>query len=209
MALPFIKQTLKYWWLFLLTGILLIVMSIFIIVRPLDGLVAFTFFLGFSSIISGVGEFIFALRSKVHFPSWKWFLAASVIEILFGFLLLTSPQLLITLLPIAVGMWVILRGIVLLSTSSRAKKLGLKNWKWIAVAGFLSILFALLIFFNPVPASIGVMIFIGFSILFTGLISLLLAWGLRGLYKSIDDYEDELEDQLEELLGDDFDDDDD
>ena len=48
------KDALKYWWVFLLKGILLILLSFYIFQHPVGTLVGLTLYIGIATLITGI-----------------------------------------------------------------------------------------------------------------------------------------------------------
>lgn len=192
-----LQNVLSYWWIFLLMGLTLLILSIFIFVKPLASLLGLTMVFVVVFILSGIGQAVFSIKNKRNLPLWKWWLTGGILEILLGVFLLLQPQVTLIILPMIISFWLILHGLVLISTFSAMKKQKTGNYKRVLLGGILSIIFAVLIIFNPIAASKGVMIWIGLSTFLVGIGSIILAFWIREIYDDIDDddFDDDFDDE--------------
>ncbi|WP_027420149.1 HdeD family acid-resistance protein [Crocinitomix catalasitica] len=182
-----LQKAFNYWWLFLLIGILLVALSVAILVRPLEGLLGFTMFLGFSSMFTGIGQIYLSLKNKTSLNNWGWYLWSGVLEFAVGAGILIYPQISLAILPVLISFWLIVRGFALIGIAVAMKKFDLRKSRWVLIGGILSLLFVLFILLNPMAATIGLMIWIGLSILFAGIASIIIAFGIREINEEIND----------------------
>jgi uncharacterized membrane protein HdeD (DUF308 family) len=97
-----------------------------------------------------------------------------LIDIILGIILMSHISASVTVLRIIVGIWFLFRGISLLGFS------GILGKSWIlALGGVLTILFGLLVLFNPVFGSMTIILWIAFAFILTGIFNILLAFSLR------------------------------
>ena len=103
-------STVKHWWLFLLTGILLIVGSIWVFLTPVESYVNLAWIFSILVLVTGISYVIFSISNRKKLEDWGWYLAGGIFEIVMGIILVSYPDLTIIMLPLFVGFWLMFRG---------------------------------------------------------------------------------------------------
>ena len=136
------NSLLGYGLLFSILGILLIAFSeTFIEIIRITLFVALLL-VGLSAIWSYVKEQK-TNNGKLHI------LIAGIIAIVLGACILIFPNLLSILLGIAIGLWLLIRSIQLISLAITAKSFGSTDWLWFLLVGLLVAIFAVVIVRYP------------------------------------------------------------
>jgi len=92
-----IESAIKYWYLPLIVGVLLIVLGIWTLTTPLESYIMLSIVFAVGFLLSGILEMIFALGNR-H-KSWGWSLALSILSIIIGLLLVLNPAISMMTLP--------------------------------------------------------------------------------------------------------------
>ncbi len=171
-----VDRRLRHWWVFLLRGLLFLVTGIYMICAPGSGYAALGFFLGLVIFLAGVAELMHAVRQQ-DTTNRGWHLALGIIDILLGLVLMAHVAAGITILRLMVGIWFIFRGMSLFSFS----KLTGRSWVLI-IGGLLTVLFGLLIIFNPVFGAMTLIIWTAIAFIVTGIFNIALSFMLRKVY---------------------------
>ena len=186
-----LTRRLNFWWIFLVGGITLVLLSLVFFINPLAGLRGISVFIGIATFILGFGQMIFAATNRKRIHSWGWVFTSGFIDLVVGIFLITTPEISVALLPVLIALWLFLRGAVAISLSIEVKRNNRPNWSWIAFGGLLSIGFAVLAILHPVFTSISFMVLIGISTLFAGIALLLIGFSIRELADELDDMLDD------------------
>jgi len=147
METTIVKNTSKmsllgYGLLFSILGILLIAFSeTFIQIIEITLFVALLI-VGLSAIWTYIKE------QKTNTGKW-YILAAGIFAVVLGTCILIFPNLLAILLGIAIGLWMLIRSIQLLSLAITAKKFGYPEWLWFLLVALLVAIFAVIIVRYP------------------------------------------------------------
>ncbi len=105
---------------FLIGGILDILLGILIIINQPFSIIAFTTFLGFWQIVSGVSEIAISIDLKrFNFPRWWLGLILGILGIIIGFMFINNPA----SPSIYIGVYLIFYGITFISTFFGISKL--------------------------------------------------------------------------------------
>lgn len=135
----------KVWWVALLKGVILLLLSIYVFRYPLDALVGVAFYIGISLLITGIFQAGISVSTRNVDANWGWALAGGLIDILFGFVLLSNPVLTASTLPFVVGFWIIVSGIMSFVNAFQYKKEGFPMWWLGLLGGLLSMLIGYMI----------------------------------------------------------------
>ena len=177
------KEALKYWWLVLIKGIILVVLSFFIFSHPVSALVGLALYIGISLLVTGVLLVITALSNRKADDQWGWKLAEGIMDVVFGFILLSNPAVTATVFPFVVGFWMIFYGIMLFTGSFANKKDGDKNW-WInLIGGILNVVVGYIIMNNVIAGALAITFWIGTGVLIFGLVNISAAFRMKSLAK--------------------------
>ena len=175
MEIP-IERSLRHWWIFLLRGLLFIATGIYMICSPASSYVALGFFFGLIIFLAGIAELMHSVR-KHDTGNREWPLALGIIDILLGLVLMAHVAAGITILRIVVGIWFVFRGMSLFSFS----RLTGRSWVLI-LGGLLTVLFGLLVIFNPVFGAMTIILWTAIAFIITGVFNVMLAFMLRKVY---------------------------
>ena len=149
-------------WLLLIAGIALIVQGVVLFTKPVESYVGLATFISISIIFSGLSDVINYFSKDRVFRS-GWLLASGVISLLFGLMLLTSPDAFTTLLvaiPFIFAGWVIATGIVRAIGAVDLKRLNVQGWDWVMALSVINGLLGFVLMYAPslVVRFIGVLI---------------------------------------------------
>jgi uncharacterized membrane protein HdeD (DUF308 family) len=174
-----LKREVKNWWLFTVIGILLLIAGFYTISNPLASYLGLSVFFGGLIFVNGIMELSFALGNRKNLQHWGWALAAGIVDIILGFILLLYPGLSMAVLPFIVGFYILLLGASLSSYAFQLNHLAVKGWGWVLVGGILTVLFGLSMVFNPV---IGVATIVGwtaFAFIIAGVVNIVFSLQLK------------------------------
>ena len=174
------KEVLKNWWLVLIKGIILVLLSFFVFRHPVSALVGLALYIGISLITTGILLIITSLSNRKQ-EQWGWQLAEGAIDVLFGFILLSNPAITATVFPFVVGFWIMIYGVIIFINSFGLKKDGEKSWWMNLITGILTVIMGYFITFNLVAGAITITFWIGLGFLFFGLLNISIAFRMKKL----------------------------
>ena len=177
------EQTLfKKWWVVLIQGILLIILSAFIFNNPAVVLAGISFWFGILILSAGfIGIINWWVSNKLERESMS--LVWSILTLIFGFVLLTHILATMATLSMIFGWWVLMSGILLVKNGWSLKKENSTGWIMVIV-GILSVLAAVVMIFNIGLGAIAISTVLGVQVLLTG-ISLILLSFTRKMVKTL------------------------
>lgn len=171
-----VNRSLRHWWVFLLRGLLFIVTGIYMIGSPGSSYVALGFFFGLVIFLAGIAELL-PVITKRDTTNRGWHLTVGIIDLLLGLLLMAHVGVGVFILRLMVGVWFVFRGMSLFSFSR------LTGGSWVLVlGGVLTVLFGLLILFNPVFGAMTIILWTAIAFIVTGVFNIALSLMLRKVY---------------------------
>ncbi|SKB91819.1 Uncharacterized membrane protein HdeD, DUF308 family [Soonwooa buanensis] len=170
----------KYWYLPLITGIIFIISGIYIFRTPLASYLTLSMIFAAIFFVTGIMEVVNAFSNR-HYPNWGWSLAGGIVDLILGIMLISSPALSATILPLYVGITILFRSIMGIGSSLALKKVGIKSWGTVMIFSILGLLFAILMIVNPVFGGLTIVYYTAISFIMIGVFQIMLAFGLKKL----------------------------
>ena len=171
----------KLWWFTLLRGIIFLFLAFYVFRHPVNTLIGITIYVGASLLLTGMILTFVSFASRASHPNWGWKLAGGLIDIVFGFVLLSNPALTAATLPFVVGFWIIVSGIIWFVEAFQGKKEEIPNWWLSLVAGTLSVIIGYAIMNNMLVGAIAITIWIGVGFTIAGIMNILVGFKLKSI----------------------------
>jgi uncharacterized membrane protein HdeD (DUF308 family) len=178
-----LNGSVKEWWMPVLAGAALLILSIFMITKPVVAFLGLAVLFGWFIFVSGGLHFVFAVRSRKYFSGWIWNLVFGLIEMLLGAALLFQPQLSAQALILYLGFWLIFVAVTRIGFSFVMKDMGVHNWWWSLIAAILTLIFAFMIIINPLIGMFSAVYFVSIPIFVAGILAIMFGIELRKLNK--------------------------
>src|SRR6516162_6590775 len=174
-------ETLKHhWWVPVIRGFAAIVFGI--IARAYPGLTIATLVLFFGAwvLIDGIFRIVGAIGYHASDPDWGWQLVIGILGIIVGLLTFHAPQITALALVIYIAAWALMMGAseIVMAIKLRHEIKG--EWLLILV-GLASIVFAVLLLWNPVAGAAAVIWLIAWYAVVLGVLSIIFGLRLRSL----------------------------
>ena len=154
---------------FILSGIVSIILGIFLLLNPVINLIAFAWLFSIIFFVSAVSSIInyFTLSSELRSG---WYLISGIINALFGIYLISGGFAFLPLvLPSTIGIWMVIEAIFIFIKSRKSDSMVSlmgRNAKWLAL------ILLLLLIFKPIASGEVFIYFIAFGFLFDGIYSI-------------------------------------
>ena len=121
------KNTVKNWWLVLIKGIVLILLSFFVFKHPVGSLLGLTLYLSIGLFFTGIVLIITSLSSIKTDENWGWKLAEGILDTIFALVLISNPGVTLAIFPCIIGFLMVFYGIMIDVGSFQAKKSGVSG----------------------------------------------------------------------------------
>ncbi len=174
----------KNWWISLLLGILYIGVGIWLLVNPLASYTVLSIMFSIFMFVSGLFEIIFAVTNKDIIPTWGWYLAGGIIDLLIGILLIGSPGLSMAVLPFILAFWLMFRGISGIGYSMDIRRYGSNNWGWYLLLAILVIICSIAIIWVPAAGALTFVFMAAYAFIAFGIFRIVIAFALKKLHQN-------------------------
>mgnify|MGYP004643645863 FL=1 len=154
-------------------SILMIIVSLFLIFKPVKSLEFIVLIFGVILIANGLMRIVsyFNIDNEMRLMSLD--LLEGIITILTGTLTLVYRQDLINVFPVILGIWIIAKNIVKLQFAINLSTIPNSGWGWLIVLSILTIILGIIIIINPFSTLIAITLLSGILLLVTELCDLI------------------------------------
>ena len=174
-------ETLKrHWWVPVIRGIAAIVFGIIAFVYPGLTIATLVLFFGAWILIDGIFRIVGAIGHRASDPDWGWQLVIGIIGIIVGLLTFHAPQITALALIIYIAAWALMIGAseIVLAIKMRREIKG--EW-FLILMGLASIVFAVLLLWNPIAGAAAVIWLIAWYAVVLGILAIFFGFRLRSL----------------------------
>jgi len=165
----------KWWWVLLLTGILWILIGVFVLQAHYDSVALVGYLAAFWLIFAGVAEFV----EVGLLDGWKWLHAVlGVMFLLGGLAALTSPFQTFMVLAALIGFFLVLKGTVDFSFGILLRH-DVELWWMTMIGGILQILIGIWAMGYPGRSAALLILWIGIGAIIRGIVEIVMAFQLK------------------------------
>jgi uncharacterized membrane protein HdeD (DUF308 family) len=170
----------RWWWTFILRGILAIAFGVLAFLAPGLGIAVLVGLFAAWALIDGVTGLLAGIRSRERDRSWWLAVLEGLAGIVAAIIALVFPVLAAEVLVIIIGAWAIVTGAFEIVSAIRLRE-QIQGELWLGLAGVASIMFGVILFLFPGAGALSLVWLIGgFAIAF-GAFLVILGWRLRGI----------------------------
>jgi uncharacterized membrane protein HdeD (DUF308 family) len=174
-------ETLKrHWWVPVIRGIAAIVFGVIAFTHPVMAIATLVLFFGAWVLIDGIFRIVAAIRHRGSDPDWAWQLVIGIIGIIVGLLTFHAPRVTALALVIYIAAWALMIGAseIVMAVKLRHEIKG--EW-FLILMGLASIVFAVLLLWNPVAGAAAVIWLIAWYAVVLGILAIFFGFRLRSL----------------------------
>jgi uncharacterized membrane protein HdeD (DUF308 family) len=158
----------EHWKAFLFEGILLVILGFAAMVAPLIAGLAFTIFLGWMFLISGIAGLAMTFWARAM-PGFWWSLISAVLAVGAGIVLLARPAQGVLTLTIVIGAYFLAEGVATIMYALEHRRELSERWSWMLFSGLLDILISAMIIMGlPGSAEWAIGLLVGINLVFGG-----------------------------------------
>lgn len=162
MFIEFIK---KYEKSSIITSILMLVLSLFLIFMPIKSMVTMIWVFSILVILDGIMHIISYCKTAPDSRLMNFEFSEGVMEILAGILMFISAEYLVAFFPIMLGVWIIIKSIAKMQIALNFKDIQGSNWVFILILSIITLLLGIFLVANPLPGFMAVTIsFVGICV---------------------------------------------
>lgn len=182
-----INNTVRIWWLPSISGILFLLLGLWVFRTPASAFLALVLLFQLSFLFAGIFEIAYALFNRKVLDNWGWILGGGVLNVLFAGILVAHPGLSAVVLPIYVGFILLFRSMTGISWAVDMKRWNLHNWRWTMLTAILGIIFSFIMILNPLFGSLAIVYYTAITLILWGLVQIFLSFGLKKLNSELQD----------------------
>jgi uncharacterized membrane protein HdeD (DUF308 family) len=174
-------ETLKrHWWVPVLRGIAAIIFGIIAFIYPGLTLTVLVILFGAWVLVDGVFRVVGAIGHRASDPDWGWQLVIGILGIVIGFLTFRAPGVTALALVIYIAAWALMIGVTEIVVAIRLRREIKGEW-FLILMGLLSIIFAVILLWNPIPGALALVWLIGSYAIVFGILAMMFGFRLRSL----------------------------
>jgi uncharacterized membrane protein HdeD (DUF308 family) len=174
-------ETLKrHWWVPVIRGIAAIVFGIIAFVYPGLTIATLVLFFGAWVLIDGIFRIVGAIGHRASDPDWGWQLVIGILGIVVGLLTFHAPRITALALVIYIAAWALMIGASEIAIAVKMRREIKGEW-FLILMGLASIVFAVLLLWNPVAGAAAVIWLIGWYAVVLGILAIFFGFRLRSL----------------------------
>ena len=166
------------WWLLALRGLAAIAFGLLAFIWPGITLLTLIFLFGAFALLNGVLAFIAASRAPKGFPRFGSLIVEGIISVAAGAIAFIVPGITALALLVLIASWAIVSGIFEIVAAIRLRKVIRHEWL-LALAGFASIAFGVIMILNPAAGALALLWWIGAFMFAFGILLIALAFRMR------------------------------
>lgn len=170
----------RWWWTFIVRGILAILFGVLAFFAPPFGLAILVGLFAVWAIIDGIGNLIAGIRTRGADRSWWLEVLEGLVSVAAGVIAIILPDIAAQVLILLIAAWAVITGVIEIFLAIRLRRV-ITGEVWMGLAGVASILFGVILIAFPAAGALSLVWLISsFAILF-GVFLILLGWRLRGI----------------------------
>lgn len=175
-------ETLKrHWWVPVIRGIAAIIFGIIAFVYPGITIATLVLFFGAWVLIDGIFRVVGAIGHRASDPDWGWHIVIGIIGIIVGLLTFHMPQITALALIIYIAAWALMIGATEIAFAIKLRREIRGEW-FLILMGLASIVFAILLLWNPVAGAAAVIWLIAWYAVVLGVLAVFFGFRLRSLH---------------------------
>jgi uncharacterized membrane protein HdeD (DUF308 family) len=174
-------ETLKrHWWVPVIRGVAAIIFGIIAFVYPGLTIATLVLFFGAWVLIDGIFRIVGAIGHRASDPDWGWQLVIGLLGIVVGLLTFHAPQITALALVIYIAAWALMIGASEIALAVKMRREIKGEW-FLILMGLASIVFAVLLLWNPIAGAAAVIWLIAWYAVVLGILAIFFGFRLRSL----------------------------
>ena len=170
----------RHWWVPVLRGIAAIIFGIMAFVYPGLTVAVLVLLFGAWVLVDGVFRVIGAIGHRDSDKEWGFDLVIGIMGIIIGFLTFHAPRITALALIIYIAAWALMIGATEIALAIKLRREIKGEW-FLILMGLCSIIFAIILLWNPLPGALALVWLIGSYAIVFGMLGVILGFRLRTL----------------------------
>ena len=170
----------RYWWVPVIRGIAGIVFGVIAFAYPGLALATLILLFGAWVLIDGVFRIVGATAGRASDPDWGFHLIIGILGIVVGVLTFRAPGITALALIIYIAAWALMIGAAEIALAIKLRREIKGEW-FLILMGLASIIFAVLLLWNPGPGAVALLWLIASYAIVFGVLAIFFGFRLRSL----------------------------
>ena len=179
---------LRNWTVLIIPGFVYMLVGLMAFAIPSDRQLALRYIYCVSILVSGLSEFVFYISNRKNGMIWEGRLLGGLLDLIMAVLLIGFPSQMLSLLPLHMGIWLLLRGIAAIWFSLRSKLFGSLDWLWILLFELAIVNFLFLMLGNSFSSEHHSAYITGLAFIAVGAYRLFLVYDIKKIHGFINKY---------------------
>lgn len=167
------------WIIFLVNGVIAILFGLLALLVPVETILTLTIYFGLLILLGGLIMFYFSYKSMREHKPYLLLMAEAIFAILIGAVIAFYPKASLQIFLVMIGIWASIMGLLQIIVAVQMKG-KVSNHSMFTVNGVITLVFGLLLFFNPMGAIKALFFVIGLMAVIAGLLLVYLAIKVKG-----------------------------
>lgn len=178
-------NTVRHWWLLLISGILTTAVGIIVFMYPVESYVTFSLVFGIMMLVSGICGLITSVTSRNYFMMRGSAIIGGILDILLGIFLCCYPQITLVLLPVLVGIWMMYHSFMIIGLGADLDNFRIRGSGWAIAGGVLLLLMSIMMLVMPLTVGVAsVIVLTGTALVIMGIMVIALSFSLRRIHRN-------------------------
>jgi uncharacterized membrane protein HdeD (DUF308 family) len=179
-----IESLKRHWWVLVIRGICGIIFGIIAFAYPGLALATLVLLFGAWVLIDGVFRVVGAIAGRSADPDWGFHLIIGILGIVIGFLTFNAPGITALALIIYIAAWALMVGAAEIAMAIKLRREIKGEW-FLVLMGLASIIFAVLLLWNPGPGALALLWLIASYAIVFGFLAIIFGLRLRTLRSTL------------------------
>lgn len=171
----------NYWWIPLLSGLILLFFGIWFFTAPLESFKTLSVVFGIIILFSGFFEIYVALKNRSLMLDYWSYLLGGVLNVFLGVLLILNPTTILIIISALIAFWLIFKGGERIKKAFDLKKAKDEKWQNTLLFGFGLLLIAVLLLWHPQIIGFTIALWTSLAFILLGIIRIYLAFKIKDL----------------------------
>src|SRR5881397_498372 len=170
----------RHWWVPVLRGMAAIIFGVIAFVYPGLTVAVLVLLFGAGVLVDGIFRVIGAIGHRGSDKEWGFGLVIGIMGIIIGFLTFHAPRITALALIIYIAAWALMVGATEIALAIKLRREIKGEW-FLILMGLLSIVFAIMLLWNPLPGALALVWIIAWYAVILGVLGIILGFRLRSL----------------------------
>lgn len=174
-----VKNTIQYWWMYTLMGIMFVITGVYILTTPEESYFTLALFFSIMVLVNGLFNVVFSVSNRKFINGWGWYFAGGILQVALGVVLMMHPGVAETVMPLILGFWLMFGGMSTISMGLDIKSFDIKGWGWIVFFGVLLMILSFIVIMDPQFGASSILVLTSIAFIIYGIGYVMLSMKLK------------------------------